>query len=168
MDDTGAWRIEARAFPIPYTPFSHNFWALVNPPGEVVDQLHGLAVDRQTGRTKAVGTARDLLQVVRDGSIRWSLKPGQPVTVCASGTADEIGRRWQAAVDAMPAINALALPYPNPWQHFYRLNSNSVFCTLGRIMAFVAPAFLLGTWAPGAELVVSQTIVEDFRYSPPV
>lgn len=166
MATSGSWRVEAHAFLIPYTPFSHNFWVLANPAGEVVDQFHGLAVDRKTGQTKAVGTARDLLQVVRDATIRWSLQPGQPVTVCASGPASEIGRRWQAAIDAMPALNWLALPYPNPWQHFYKPNSNSVFSTVGQIMGFVAPAFLLATWAPGTDLVVSQALVDEYRYHP--
>lgn len=166
MANPDEWQVEARAFPIPYTPFSHNFWVLVNPAGEVVDQLHGLAVDRKTGRTKAVGTSRDLLLVVRDAGIRWSLKPEQPVTVCARGPADKIGRRWQAAVDAIPAINALELSYPNPWQHFYKLNSNSVFSTIGRIMGFVAPAFLLGTWAPGADRIISETIIQRYQYIP--
>lgn len=157
------WSIEARAFYIPFTPFTHNFWVLTAG-GKVADQLHGLAVDPRTGRTKAIGSSRHLLQVVRGTDIPWALQPGQPKRVCASGREDEVAPRWQAAVAAMPAINALGLRYPDLWQHGYRPNCNAVFNTLGQIMGFAAPKRLLPTLAPGIKLVVSRTVIEQYRY----
>ncbi len=161
--DNNNWAIEARAFCIPLTPFSHNFWVLTSG-GKVVDQLHGLAFDPRTGRTKAIGSSRHLLQAVRGADIPWALQPGQPRRVCARGREDEVAPRWQAAVAAMPAINALRLRYPNLWQHAYRPNSNAVFNTLGQIMGFAAPKRLLPTLAPGIKLVVSRTVVEQYKY----
>lgn len=163
----GEWAIEARAFPIPFTPFTHNFWVLADTAGRAVDQIHGLAIDRVTGISKAIGSCRDLLQAVRSADIGWSLRPGQPVAVCASGPAGEIGRRWQAAADAVPVINALELPYPGLWQHFYKCNSNTVFSTIGRIMGFDDSARLLGTWAPGAGLVISEELIDKYGYKLP-
>ena len=51
------WSIQARAFPIPFTPFTHNFWALAGPAGTVADQLHGLAFDPAAETTKAIGNS---------------------------------------------------------------------------------------------------------------
>lgn len=158
------WIIEARAFPIAYTPFSHNFWALVTPEGTVADQIHGLAMDPVTGQTQAVGNSRHLLQVISDPSIVWSLQPGQPIAACTAGQETVIKSRWQCALDAIQPINALRLPYPDLWQHGYKPNSNTVFNTLGKIMGFADPAALLPTLAPGIRLVISQEIIERYCY----
>jgi hypothetical protein len=159
------WTIEARAFPIWFTPFTHNFWVLTAG-GAVADQLHGLAVDPRTGRTKPVGSSRHLLQVVRGADFAWALQPGQPRTVAASGREAEVAPRWRAAVAAMAAINALGLRYPNLWQHASRPNSNAVFNTLGQIMGFAAPGQLMPTLAPGVRLVVSRAVIEQYRFIP--
>lgn len=164
MDDV-VWVIEARAFRVRFTPFTHNFWVLTAD-GAVADQLHGLAVDPRTGRTKAVGCSRHVLQAVRGADITWALQSGQPRAVCASGREGEVAPRWRAAVAAMPAINALGLRYPDLWQHAYRPNCNAVFNTLGQIMGFAAPQGLLPTLAPGIGLVVSQAVIERYGYRP--
>jgi len=109
----GHWAIAARAFKIAYTPFTHNFWVLVDSNGNVADQIHGLAVDPKTGETKALGNSNHLLQVIHDPTILWSLQPGQPTAVCATGQETEIKQRWQSALKSIPAINALKLQYPN-------------------------------------------------------
>lgn len=166
IDKPGQWAIQARGFRICCTPFTHNFWALVEPGGNVIDQLHGLAVNPKTGQTKAIGNSTDLLLVVHDATIAWSLQPGQPVAVCATDPETEIRQRWQSALNATPAINALQLPYPNLWQHFSKMNCNSVFNTLGQIMGFDSPATLLPPIAPGISLVISQKIIETYRYMP--
>lgn len=120
------WNIEARAFQIIYTPFTHNFWALTNANRTVIDQIHGLAVNPKTKAAKAIGTSSDLLQVIRDPTILWSLQQGQPIVTCATSCETQIKQRWQAAVNAIPAINALEIHYPNLWQHIYKKNSNTV------------------------------------------
>ena len=158
------WSIEARAFSIRRTPFSHNFWTLSDPAGTIAGQLHGLAVDPSTGQAMAFGNSRHLLQVIDDPSIGWSLRPGQPVAVCARGSKTEIITRWQSALTAIPALNALNLRYPDLWQHIYKGNSNSVFNTLGQIMGFSAPSRLLPTLAPGIHLVLAPELVKKFAY----
>ena len=143
--ENGQWSIEARAFPIPYTPFTHNFWTLIDAKHCVIDQLHGLAVDPQTGQIHAIGNSSHVLQVIRRRDIVWSLQAGQPTAICTTGLQKEVQKRWQAAVNAIPAINALHLPYPDWWQHFYIANSNTVFNTLGLIMGFSELFCLLNT-----------------------
>ncbi|HMM20416.1 MAG TPA: hypothetical protein PKA10_06730 [Selenomonadales bacterium] len=162
----GQWAIQARSFRIGCAPLSHNFWTLAEPGGNVVDQLHGLAVDPGTGQAKAIGNSSHRLQVVQDATIAWSLQPGQPVAVCAAGREAEIKARWQTALNAVPALNALQIPYPDLWQHFFRANSNSVFNTLGQIMGFDSPASLLPTVAPGISRILSREIVSRYRYLP--
>jgi hypothetical protein len=161
---SGQWKIQARAFQIPYTPFSHNFWVLANPGHMVIDQIHGLAFNPEKKTTKAIGSSADLLQVFRDAGISWSLQPNQPIMTCITGTETETKIRWQAAVNAMPAINALHLSYPNLWEHFHKKNCNSVFNTLGQIMGITAPSRLLSTWAPGIHLIISQDIINQYGY----
>ncbi|MCX7779751.1 MAG: hypothetical protein N2491_02400 [Negativicutes bacterium] len=161
------WIIEARAFKIPYTPFSHNFWVLLGPGGVIEGQIHGLAVDPATGRSQAIGSARYLLQAVSDACILWSLQPGQVSCLCAAGSWQEIAGRWQAALAAIPAINELKLSYPNLWQHALKPNSNSVFNTIGLIMGFAAPSRLLPAWAPGVNKIISAEIIRQYCYCPP-
>jgi hypothetical protein len=156
------WGIEARAFPIPYTPFTHNFWALTGSNACIIDQLHGLAVDPVTGATMAFGSSRHRLMVIQRADIVWSMQPNQPTAICATGPETEIRQRWQAAVNAIPALNSLNLPYPDWWQHTYKANSNSVFTTLGMIMGFPSPQTLLTTWAPGIKLIISAEIVAKY------
>ncbi len=158
------WNIQARSFPIPFTPFTHNFWILAGPAGTVADQLHGLAFDPAAGATKAIGNSSHLLQAIQDSTIAWSLAPGQPVVVCVSDEEPSVRDRWQAAVNALPAINALRLPYPDLWQHFYKKNSNTVFNTLGLIMGIAQPSRLLSAWAPGIDRVISRDIIAKYAY----
>ena len=158
------WTIDARAFHIKYTPFTHNFWALTDANNNIIDQIHGLAVDPVTGVAKAIGTCHHLLQAIRDSNITWSLQPGQPTIICATGHELETKERWQSAVNALPALNALKLHYPNLWQHFYRKNSNTIFNSIGKIMGFSEPALLLSTCAPGINLVISQEIINHYLY----
>lgn len=167
MNQTGhtlLWKIEARAFLIPYTPFAHNFWVLADDSSQPIDQIHGLAVDPSTGMTKAIGNSRHWLQAVRDSSITWSLQPNQPIAIAAEEKKETIQKRWLAALNAIPAINALCLPYPNLWQHGRKPNSNSIFNTIGQILSFLDPPSLLFTWAPGIDLTIGPEIIAYYSY----
>lgn len=158
--------IQARAFHIRRTPFTHNFWALLDADQQVLDQIHGLAVDPLTGKTTAVGNSFYLLQAIHDPSIAWSLQAGQPTAICITGRESLIRQRWQAALNAIPAVNALKISYPNWWQHLYKKNSNTVFNTLGQIMGFNGLEHLLPTWSPGIRQVISRKIIMQYRYHP--
>jgi len=164
VQEVSKWSIEARAFKIKYTPFTHNFWVLTDSDNNIIDQIHGLAVDPITGVTKALGNSHHLLQVIRGSAIDWSFQSGQPTMICATDHEIEAKRRWQTAVNSIPAINALKLSYPNLWQHSYRKNSNTVFNTIGKIMGFPVPSLLLPTRAPGINLVISQDIINKYLY----
>lgn len=166
MQASKNWSIEARALKIKYTPFTHNFWVLVNPNNSIIDQIHGLAVDPNTGVIKAIGNSNHLLQVIQDATIIWSLQSGQATMTCVADQESVVKNRWQRAVNSIPAINALRLPYPNLWQHSYRKNSNTVFNTIGQIMGFPSPAQLLPTRAPGINLVISKAIINHYIYNP--
>lgn len=158
------WKIEARAFLIPYTPFAHNFWVLADDCNQSIDQIHGLAVDPSTGVTKAIGNSRHWLQAVRDSSITWSLQPKQPITIATVENKETIQKRWLAAVYAIPSINALCIPYPNLWQHGTKPNSNSIFNTIGQILGIFDPPSLLPTWAPGIEMTIGPEIIAHYSY----
>lgn len=165
---TGQWRIEARAFLICIlritTPFAHNFWALVNPDGDVVNQIHGLAVDLQTGRELPRGNSNDLLQVVIRRDFPWAIVQGQPTIVAAAGDAAAIKARWYAAVSAKQEINDLRLHYPNLSEQLSKPNSNTVFHTMGNIMGFPIKRIGPYTIALGVEKVISQKIVDKYIY----
>lgn len=166
VPDLSQWSIEARAFQIKYTPFSHNFWALTSSyDSHPADQLHGLAFDPKAKVTKAIGNSSHLLQIIHDPTIVWSLQPNQPTAVCITDSKEIIKARWQAALNAIAEINALKIPYPNLWQHFYKKNSNTVFNTIGQIMGITKPADLLPTWALGINLIISQDIINRYRYT---
>ena len=158
------WSIQARAFQIPFTPFTHNFWVLAGPAGTVADQLHGLAFDPAAGITKAIGNSTHLLQAIQDSTIAWSLESGQPTVVCVRDEETPVRNRWQSALNALPEINALQLHYPDLWQHFCKKNSNTVFNTLGLIMGIDQPSHLLSAWAPGIHRVISQDIIAKYAY----
>lgn len=72
---------------------------------------------------------------------------------------------WGCALLAIPAVNALRIPYPNVWQHFHRPNSNSIFALFAAIMAFEVPARLppANAFAVGLHTPVSREIAERFR-----
>ena len=157
------WSIEARAFEIKYTPFSHNFWVLAHS-HHPIDQLHGMAVDPKTKARKAIGDSSDFLQIIHDSTIVWSLQLNQPTVVCITGHETEVKDRWQSALNSISEINGLKLPYPNLWQHFHKKNSNTIFTTLGQIMGIPEPARLLPTYAPGSNLIISQDIIHRYHY----
>lgn len=147
------WRIEARAFHIPYTLYVHQFWALVRPDGVIADQLHGMAVDRYN-RLKAVGTPLHRIQVVSLPKSLLAAEINQPRMVLLSGKVCH--DKWQALLLAKDELNALGLRYWLFWQ-----NSNSVFRTLGEIMSVHIPR--LGK-APGINEVLSFEIVNRYKY----
>lgn len=153
MTGIKTWQIEARAIYIPYTVYVHQFWALVGPSGKIVDQLHGMAVDKKS-RLKAVGTPLHRIQVVSLPESSLAAKSNQPRLICACG--DECQTRWQRVLGAKSELNALGLRYLLFWQ-----NSNSVFRTLGEIMNIKIPR--LGK-APGLGEILSEEIVNRYKY----
>lgn len=163
VNGTGQWRIDARALWIlgVWAKISHNFWVLIDPDGNVVDQIHGFAVD-PSGEMKGVGTAKDLLLVVKASKFSNydfsnNIKEGQPAIVAAAGDYSEIMEIWEKPDPLIAELNAAPWHYPdtfkNPGEHLYFYNSNSVFNTMGKAMGFGRECYP-DTYAPGIDLIV--------------
>jgi hypothetical protein len=148
----GDWSIEARSLSIVGGAASHNFWVLRDDKGQAVAELHGLATDRDTGRTVPIGTDAEqhslrVKHFIHDAGYArdFGAKPtnatyiqdGQRSDTVVSGSREEILERWKVgAKTAANLINAQDLDYPPGG---FRLdgntrNSNSVYRTVGTMM----------------------------------
>lgn len=148
----GNWSIEARSLSIVGGVASHNFWVLRDDNGNAVAELHGLATDRQTGRTVPIGTDADrhslrAVHLIHDADYARNfgsrqagttfIQDGQRSETVVSASREEILERWKVgARTAANLINAQDLDYPPGG---FRLdgntrNSNSVYNTVGTMM----------------------------------
>lgn len=148
------YSIEARSFSIALA-WCHNFWVLRNEAsGASIAELHGLAYDRVSGRILPIG-------VTKDHSLRMFVFPHDAVYAAALGRPVQSTRmfvksrgqvvyrgadafdRWNAAIRAMPRLDALDLTYP-PFGFNLRtptVNSNSAYRTFGEIMGVPVHVF---------------------------
>ncbi len=147
----GNWSIEARSLSVVGVA-SHNFWVLRDDQGKPVAELHGLATDRDTGRTVPIGTDADQHslrvkhfihdeQYARNFGARSTnatyIEDGQRSETVVSASREEILERWKVgAKTAAKLINAQDLDYPPGG---FKLdgstrNSNSVYNTVGAMM----------------------------------
>lgn len=141
------YAIEARSFCIALA-WCHNFWVLKNAESSAtIAELHGLAYDRTARKILPIGTTLDhaLRVFLFPHDADYGARLGIPLystrmyansrarVVCKG--ADSLAR-WDAAVSAMPALDALDLTYP-PYGFNLRsptINSNSAYRTFGEIM----------------------------------
>jgi hypothetical protein len=148
----GNWSIEARSLSIVGGAASHNFWVLRDDKGNAVAELHGLATDRQTGRTVPIGTDADkhslrVKHFIHDEDYARNfgakqtnatyIKDGQRSETVVSASREEILERWKVgAKTAANLINAQDLDYPPGGVKLdgSTKNSNSVYRTLGTVM----------------------------------
>ena len=143
----GPWQIELRYLPI--GPRGHAYFVLVDPQGNLREELHGLAYSRNTGNEQVMGKDGDRLM-----GFRASVKPKmgwQPlVGHVDDGSYEDIVQnkegtgRWQSAKNALKAINEQNFDYKADDPAFESgvsasggqiQNSNSVAYTLLRRMA---------------------------------
>jgi hypothetical protein len=104
----GAWRIELHYLPI--GPRGHAFFTLVNPSGEPVSQLHGLAQSRNTDRIVPFGS--DGARLVVPSDYQMSPEKTRKISDVASGTYDEIVLgKWVRGLKAGAEINKRNLDY---------------------------------------------------------
>jgi hypothetical protein len=144
------YSIEARSLDLP-GPYSHNFWVLRDQDGKALAELHGLATDRETGKTVPIGTDEQLHSLrVRhfplDADYAQSLgakqsmggyiAEGQDRKTVLTADKEEVMGRWNAAVAATVPLNALDRDYPSYGFKMFAdtVNSNSTYRTLGEIM----------------------------------
>ncbi len=119
--------------------------------GQALAELHGLATDRQTGRSVPIGTdeQRYSLRVwhfahdadyAREQGVTTSqdtcIKNGQQHRTVLTADREEVMTHWDAAVAAQQPLNALDLNHPNLGVRIFgeTVNSNSTYRTLGEIM----------------------------------
>ncbi len=174
------YTIEARSLNIAEGVAGHDFWVLRDERGTAIAELHGLATDRQTGQAIPVGTDEDrhslrVWHYAHDAGYAKSIgasvdrttyiQDGQPARTVLSASRDEVLARWNAAVAAAPALNALDLDYPNYGFNIFSdtVNSNSTYRTLGEIMGVQVRDFG-GRMEPGIDnRMVSPERIEQFR-----
>ena len=153
MTDELRYTIEARALPVAGVA-AHNFWVLRDQEGRVVSELHGLATDRETMRDVPIGTNEDRYSLrawqfisrpesglrTEGNGVRGEgysyCGSEQPSQVVLAGSRDAVLERWNAAVSAIPTINAQDRNYPSFGVRIFgaTVNSNSMYGTFGEIM----------------------------------
>ncbi|MFC4160447.1 hypothetical protein [Chitinimonas lacunae] len=136
----------------------HRYLVLLDPAGDVLAELNGLATSR-SGRIKPIGyLPSDRLKVYESGRRFYRLD--HPQTLLCSGELPDLLPRWQAAREAMGRLNAADLPYP--LLGFGR-NSNSVVRTLLAVMD-LPPQHRDYRLTPGARsLLLAQREIEEIQ-----
>lgn len=144
------YSIEARSLKIVGVA-GHTYWVLRDEHGKALAELHGLATERQTGKPIPIGTdeARHSLRAwhfLHDADYAGTIgarvdnisfiRANQQSRTVAIGDRDEMLARWNTAVNAVPALNAQDLNYPNYGFRLLRdtVNSNSAYRTFGELM----------------------------------
>lgn len=145
------YAIEARSLNI-MGAWSHNYWILRHPSGEVMAELHGLATDRNSRQFVPIGTS-DLhsLRAWHFVSTKYLgevgvpahnrdensfYEEGQRASTVLAGPVNAIMPRWRTAAKAIDFINSLDFKYPPGGISFMgkTLNSNSMFTSFGDVM----------------------------------
>jgi hypothetical protein len=170
------YTIEARAYSIAGLA-AHNFWVLRDAEGKALGQLHGLATSPDN-RIKPIGTLGDRLKFyhfgprarlfgsspVRDLNF---IKPNQPAKPIFSGSPEEVLGHWDHAVQALPYLNRLNVPYtPFGILGVPPLNSNTAYALLGQLMD-IPVHYFSGYWQPGwrnAGRILTASQRESMRY----
>ena len=172
------YAIEARSFAILHL-CCHNFWVLKDADsGSTVAELHGLAFDPGSGRVLPIGYTREhrLRLFVFPHDEGYAAEIGQPLhqtRMHANSRAQVVYReadargRWDAAVRAIPVLNARTLAYP-PLGFSLRgptINSNSAYRTFGEIMGVPLHTFPRA-YGPGLSCgLVEASELEDLRFA---
>jgi hypothetical protein len=173
--------IEARSFRVALA-CCHNFWVLKNADGRTLAELHGLAYDRISRKILPIGTTRNhslrvflfahdeayaAMRGLAVGSTRMYGKSRARIVY----EGEDALARWNAAVQAMPLLDALDLTYPPFGFNVLSttVNSNSAYRTFGEIMGVEIPNFG-GALEPGMRgRMLDQRALElaKFRVSQP-
>ncbi|MGY8633214.1 hypothetical protein RAD15_12125 [Bradyrhizobium sp. 14AA] len=120
----GQYRIVKAQLPLIGGVAGHNFLVLIDPDGNVIGELHGLATGAD-GLPKPIGhLPSDELRGYHDQRF---YKPNFAQTELASGDQAEIMKRWDAGRAVLDKINARNIHYP--WMGLGQ-NSNSFASTL--------------------------------------
>ena len=168
--------IEARSFRVAFA-CCHNFWVLKDASGNTLAELHGLAYDRITKRILPIGTTTNhslrVFLFAHDPAYAATLRvPVSSTRMYRKSRArvvyegEDALARWEAAVRAMPALDALDLTYP-PFGFNVRcatVNSNSAYRTFGEIMGVEIPTFGAALEPGRRGRMLGQEALELARY----
>ncbi|HYC46493.1 MAG TPA: hypothetical protein VED01_13550 [Burkholderiales bacterium] len=172
------YAIEARSFPI-LCLCCHNFWVLKDlDSGATIAELHGLAFDPATGRTLPIGYTREhrLRLFVYAHDAAYATEAGAPVYTTRMHSRSrsqmvyreaDAKARWDAAVRAVPALNALDLGYPPLGFSLLTgtVNSNSAYRTFGEIMGVPVHTFTRA-YGPGLRCgLIDRGRLDELRFS---
>ncbi|MEW6346969.1 MAG: calcium-binding protein [Pseudomonadota bacterium] len=139
----------------------HDLLVLVDPDGNVIGEIDGLATG-SNGQIKPIGYLPSDRLMTYTYSQAMYYSPNEAQVVLSSGSEDEIMSQWNAAVAAANEINQLNLPYP-----FMGLgsNSNSVASTLINAMGLSEPSMPGGaSILPGAgTILLSQAVIQNIQ-----
>jgi hypothetical protein len=177
LNSVTVYTIEARAFRVALAG-SHNFWVLKDDDrGVILGELHGLAYDRVKRVILPIGTNRNhaLRMFVFPHDAAYAATLGLPVSTTrmfrqsrarvAYRGADGLDR-WNAAIAALPLLDALDVDYPPYGFNVLRptLNSNAAYRTFGEIMGVPVHRFA-GALAPGGrQRICSASEIERLKY----
>jgi hypothetical protein len=147
----GAWSIQFMQHPLIFGLAGHNYLALRDQDGNVIDELHGLATDMVTKQWKYIGTQpTDVLKVWEFDNGRYYLAGKDfPGIIMKQGVQDDMLSLWNKALTCKDSINQENISYP-PYGVSFRsetTNSNSVAYTLAKCMGFDTRH--IGIWTPG-------------------
>ncbi len=147
------YRIEFREYPIMWVA-CHTFWVLYEDDW-LIGELHGLATDRETGQSQAVGTARDTLRAwaypaagqpekiqPANGGFSGLYALDQASKVVFRGTKQQAMALWGRALAAGQALNDANIAYHvlgGVPANLQTGNSNSAFRTFGDVMGLPMP-----------------------------
>ena len=146
-------RIEFREYPIMWVA-CHTFWTLYEDDW-LIGELHGLATDRETGQSQAVGTSRDVLRAwpypmqgqaskmkPANGGFSGLYSLDQASKVVFEGSKEEALAIWDRAQAAAQALDRLDIVYHilgGVPSDLATGNSNSAFRTFGDVMGLPMP-----------------------------
>ena len=138
----GNWSIQIMQHPLYFGLAGHNYLALRNQNGDIINELHGLATDGTTGQWKYVGTkSSDILKVWEFNGPRYYLAEKKfPGKILTEGTLQDMKTLWNMARGCEKPINEKKLPYPMLGVKLNgdTENSNSVAYTLSLCMGLDA------------------------------
>ena len=155
----GNWSIQIMQHPLLFGITGHNYLALRNQDGDIVEELHGLATDGITGQWKYIGTkSTDVLKVWEFSGPRYYLaEKAYPGKILTEGTWQNMKTLWDMARGCKKPINDKNIPYPMLGVNLNgeTENSNSVAYTLSLCMGFDAKH--VGLVTPGEKKNLLQT-----------
>ena len=142
---SGNYSIVLRQAPIPRIGGGvHYYWALLDPTGRVVRELHGEAYNRTK---KRIATFLDILRgdnqltfFEYQGASRWDARKLQDTKTFFSGTLQEVMDRWNSAKRLGAFLNTKNIDYrafdTDLFSETYAPNSNAAAYSLGGAMGF--------------------------------